>query len=310
MRRSLALTAAALLALALAGELCIRSVQRAPFLGSAADFADAELGWKEATRSWGTGPRRLLIIGDSYTDSYGVPEAKSYPALLAQSLGAEVFTVSGGGYGTLQETLALERHFDEIRPDLVVLQVCYNDFVNNSWELEAASYFNNNLMSRPYWEDGRVVHRFPSRGGRLRVFLTDHSRLAYDVLSRVDQSLSTLSWKGWLRSSEHEVEAQGPSYPPFRRAVAATSSIVAKLKARTGKTPLVAFSVDSVEPYASGFREVFRENGVEYIEDAGRAVAKQEAAGTWLRLGDLVHWNEQGHALCAELLAASLRGRS
>ena len=77
--------------------------------------------------------------------------------LIRRLLDVEVFMYAGPGYGTLQEYLALDRYLPEVRPDLVLVQLCRNDAVNNLWALERSSYLNNNLMVRPYLEGERIV---------------------------------------------------------------------------------------------------------------------------------------------------------
>jgi alkylation response protein AidB-like acyl-CoA dehydrogenase len=55
------------------------------------------------------------------------------------SLAVQVY--GGHGYGTLQEYLVIDKYIDEIKPDLILLQVCSNDFTNNL-ENEAKSSSN------------------------------------------------------------------------------------------------------------------------------------------------------------------------
>ena len=93
----------------------------------------------------------------------------------SRRLNVEVFAYGGSGYGTLQESLVVDHYLPIVRPDLVLLQVSYNDFINNSFELERASYYNNNFLLRPYLEGDRIRRRFPSRLGGA----AGYSRLAY-----------------------------------------------------------------------------------------------------------------------------------
>jgi hypothetical protein len=72
-----------------------------------------------------------------------------------------IFAYGGGGYGTLQEYMILDRYVDKINPDMVLWQFCANDLIINSHELESASFSNNNQMKRPYYENDQIKWLFP-----------------------------------------------------------------------------------------------------------------------------------------------------
>lgn len=158
------------------------------------------------------------MIGDSYTLGSGLDEDAMYYAPLRSVLGMEVFVYGAGGFGTMQEYLALDRPVDRVRPDLVVLQTCNNAFVNNDWGLERGSYFNNNYLERPYWEHGRAVVRHPFRLGRPRALLTRYSRLWRLFEVRLAKALILAARKGWLHSVEETIQNEGLDFPPFARA--------------------------------------------------------------------------------------------
>src|SRR5262249_3996640 len=101
---------------------------------------------------------KVLFIGDSYTEAAQVSTGDAFYEDLARARhDIEVFAVGGGGYGTLQEYMLLDEWVDQIRPNLIVVQMHPNDLVNNSHALESRSTTDNNQMTRPYWENGRVV---------------------------------------------------------------------------------------------------------------------------------------------------------
>jgi lysophospholipase L1-like esterase len=83
---------------------------------------------------------RILVLGDSYTFGYGVEMEDSYPEQLEGFLNVQaqqpreydVINTGVNGYGTIQEFGLLKRHFDSLRPDLVLLGFFTgNDFRNN-----------------------------------------------------------------------------------------------------------------------------------------------------------------------------------
>jgi len=125
----------------LIGEIATRTYQMLfrgiPFHRPVVDFLDKELGWqgKKVFGDLATEKIKIFVIGDSFTGGWGPKEESMYYNVLAEGLNAEVFVYGGVGYGTLQEYLALDRYFDLIEPDLVLLQVTWNDFIDNSLKL-------------------------------------------------------------------------------------------------------------------------------------------------------------------------------
>jgi lysophospholipase L1-like esterase len=268
------------------------------------------LGWRGKPVFGDPASRKLkiMVLGDSYTDGVGISEKNMYYGVIRESLDAEMFVYGGIGYGTLQEYMVMDKHIDAVRPEVILLQVCANDFINNQWELESASYFNNNLMMRPYLVDDSIVRRFPGFGGSLLWFLAANSRVVDFLHLSGERALASFAKRGVLRTVEADIAAQGVRFDGFRRAVETTRRIVAKMKRRAGNIPIVAFPVDEIEPYLGEFDRLFRAESIEFISDVPKAIAAQEARGSNLRI-DGSHWNGEGHRVCGRLLAAALASR-
>jgi hypothetical protein len=104
---------------------------------------DPELGWRNQEGSYAVGPyhpgdpavrvtmwprgrrasglaleerpRRVVIVGCSYTQGWAVSDEETYAWRLQQRFpDVELFNYGTGGYGTLQCLLALERHYAEV----------------------------------------------------------------------------------------------------------------------------------------------------------------------------------------------------
>lgn len=75
--------------------------------------------------------RRLVVLGDSLVLAANVSEAETLPARLGEELGAGYEVVNAGleSYGPDQTLLRLERDFDKLDPDALLLVLCAtNDF--------------------------------------------------------------------------------------------------------------------------------------------------------------------------------------
>lgn len=278
-----------------------------PFFKSIGCYFDPELGWggKKIFGNIKTDKIKIFFIGDSFTGGYQMEEKYMYYDILGQLLNAEVFVYAGGAYGTLQEYIALDEYFDSISPDLVVLQVCDNDFINNSWELEKKSFYFNQQMIRPYLINGAIQLRYPRDFGNFRKICC-HSRFLSLLSNYIESLCSILAKKGLLHTIENDIEEKGLALKEFRRSVDITNEIILKIKNRTASIPLIAFAVDDREPYLEQFKIIFKQNNIDFFTSIPRAIKQKEQQGINLRLKD-GHWNGLGQRICAQLLAKKLK---
>lgn len=78
------------------------------------------------------GARRVLFVGDSFTQGSQVEADELFTVRLERAIGGiESFNAGVGGYSTLQELRALPAQLAKYTPDAVVLTVYDNDFQDN-----------------------------------------------------------------------------------------------------------------------------------------------------------------------------------
>jgi hypothetical protein len=240
---------------------------------------------------------KVLVLGDSFTEAPMVSDGETYYHRLAAARpDIEVFAIGGGGYGTLQEYLLLDAWVDTIRPDLVLLQLHPNDLLNNSHALESRSTTNNNQMTRPYWEHGQVVARFPENPGWGPLY--NLARQSY-LLRLFNVNVFFFRSRA-VDSIERGAHADDPD---VARATDTTVELLTKIRERA-KVPIVAFSVrpESYFPFWSRI-DVCRRAGVQYIPGVAEAVDAAAEAGERVT-GQPVdsHWNGRGHAIAAQVI--------
>ena len=286
-----------------------RFVNNIPFGKSTATFIDKELGWKgkEVFGDTSSDKLKILILGDSFTYGWGLDQKDVYYHRLSRNLDAEVFVYAGSGYGTLQEYLSLERYYDVVDPDVILLQVCHNDFINNLWELESESFTNNNGSIRPFYVNRQIKYYYSRFPKSIAAFLWLHSRLFYAVSNRIHRLLDHLAQQGFLPSVEKVIERRGSDYKSFRKSIGVTDQIVKKLRERAGQTPIIAFTVDDRQPYLEQFRKIFSKYKIEFIERVPKAIRQAESQEAMVRIEDQAHWNKIGHRICAEVLTEKLQ---
>jgi lysophospholipase L1-like esterase len=284
--------------------------QQSPFRRVGYTIHHPLLGW-QGTKRFGdpsSEKPKVFFVGDSFTALWGKHKRRDmYYSVVERDLDIEVFVYGGGGYGTFQEYLAIDKYIDRVEPDLLVLQVTSNDFINNLWRLEKESYLHNHYMVRPYYEDGEVAYHFP-RGSRfVREHIMPHSHLVYFIAFRKDRYLARRARAGLTETIESKIEAEGVELEIFREAVEVTAELVAKIKKRAEPAPVVAFPVFGNEPYFSEFEKIFAENEIRFIGDVPEVAWAAELEAHPRKLRDNDHWSDVGHQACGHHLSEVLR---
>lgn len=252
---------------------------------------------------------KVLFIGDSFTQAIDASDDSTYFSLLGKQLSIEVFANGTGGHSTLQEAMQLEHVIGKIKPDVVVLQFCENDFINNSFELEKASIYHNNQQRRPYLNlQGRIYYANPIQNSLSR-FLMNHSKLLSFLVPKIKILLKgSLSQKA-ANQAQHEVFNPAD----YHQAEKITDLGIKKIKliCKKNNATLVSFPVDTpiirATQTKTPYELLMQQNGIEILGNVPAAIAKLERAGICCRAKDEAHWNHLGHQVCAQALMNRLQ---
>jgi len=141
------------------------------------------------------GAFRILLLGDSFTFGYGLEvedlfDTKLESKLRESGMDADVINAGVGGWGTLQEFQFARDHWEQLKPDVIVLTFCDNDHVDN----EA---FQRGIT-------GGFLPEFPGKA-----FLRRHSRLYVIVYTALHDFLHQFL----VAKREEPAAAQAPSPP-------------------------------------------------------------------------------------------------
>jgi hypothetical protein len=148
---------------------------------------------------------RILIIGDSFVESYQVNLEKSFPRLLearlnenrsAQDPRFEVIKAGYRAWGTDQEWLYFKCEGYKYEPDLVLLGFTINDVPDNYLPLKARmAQWSESAPPKPYytWEEGQLKqYNFPFPPPPAEV----QPQTLYDYLYKYSLSYRVAE-KGW-----------------------------------------------------------------------------------------------------------------
>lgn len=249
-----------------------------------------------------TSKKKIFIVGDSYTHAVEVSDKQTYYSHLAKELDYELFVFAAGGYGTLQQLMAVEKWIDVIEPDILLIQFCSNDFINNHFGLERASTFNNNGLKRPYWVDGEIIHKLPKSFPLVRHFANKHSRFLYFILHRIDRLRSHVA----TDSIEYTIYYSNEEVPMYVDSQSVTNELLGKISriASDQGVKMYLFTVDKQEPYYTDLLRIVDEHDdIIFIAGVPEAIETAESEGTTVRASDRAHWNNKGHEITGSALS-------
>ncbi len=254
---------------------------------------------------------KILFIGDSFMHAIDASDDSTYYALLGKWLNFEVFGIGTGGYGTLQEALQLEKIINQVKPNLVVLQFCENDFINNSFELEKVSVYHNNQHRRPYLNiNGSVFYANPIKNPLLSFFIRNSKLLSF-IAPKIK---ILLRQENKPQKAYHQVQKEVFNQEEYNKAKKITDICLKKIKVICKKNDaiLVSFPVDS--PLRSRYKKsktpyelLMQQNNIEILGNVPEAIENHENQGVCCRAEDGAHWNHTGHLICAQTLMNRLQ---
>ena len=236
----------------------------------------------------------VLFIGDSFTHAHEVSTGKAYYDAF-EELGEgkyRVFAAAVGGFGTLQEFMILEEVYENIRPDYVIWQMCYNDFNNNVFELDKASFFNTQ-RKRPYY-DLKTGKRYIDNPGFWPLGLSHGLQYVFVRVVAFDLEYKTGLLK-WLDSFIKIEQKKRAEYDEMGFNVAET--LIQNAIEKYPKTKFIGFAVNNL--YNEKFEQIFINNGANYWEKFGKFMNDHENTNC-LPLDD--HWNHYGNVVAGKKL--------
>jgi len=319
---NLLLTAVVSVVMLIAVDLAVRMTMEPPYSRHKYGWFRPEMAMPEATKyqdspgkyreikfqvgkygfkRWGrtdTGKTRVLILGDSYTEMAYVANGEEWYSYLERAFPEiEFFVFGGGGYGTLQEYMVMEDHIDLIRPDLIILQFCGNDYANNYYPLELACYPWNNRAWRPYLEKGRIRYRLPIPFGGFAGYSAIIDRLLFAHDRRVFERSRNSEFdaaKETARRNRIDWNAMNPA------AARVTERLFQMFKSRAGQTPIYLFPAE--DKYNGDLEGLCRSAGFEYIKGLPEHLREKEKQGLAVKIVNNGHWNYEGNRLAGQYL--------
>ncbi|NLN92033.1 MAG: SGNH/GDSL hydrolase family protein [Candidatus Hydrogenedens sp.] len=283
------------------------------FTGKEKDFSGIEFDLEivtdaEGFREFGTGPGpcKVLFLGDSFTFAKDVSQEHTYYRFAAEKAPITLYAHGTDGHGTLQEYLALQEWLEKLQPRVVVLQLCYNDFIDNHLELNKNSVQSQCHVPQPFLLPDNTIHYLNPGDGRITQTVGWFpSELLRSLAYRID---NRHGFPDREKASETLIENGDPAATVlFEESKKITSLIMKRIRKACGSIPILAFDVSTKEPYFSAFKEICAENDIQFLDEIARTLQERSASGNNIFASDGGHWNRLGHQICGEILVEYLK---
>ncbi|RKZ93464.1 MAG: hypothetical protein DRR19_01070 [Candidatus Parabeggiatoa sp. nov. 1] len=238
--------------------------------------------------------QKILFIGDSFTHAHEVSTGQAYFDVFEEQVKNQysVYAAGIGGFGNLQEYLALVSVFEEIKPDIVMWQLCSNDVINNVYELDNSSFYNNQ-RPRPYLNlnNSQIKNKNPG------FWLFDWSYGTQFVFNR----LLRLDWKyklGLLELLDSTIALDPKAREKYeKQGLEVLDKVLNNARADFPNTKFYGFSVDG--EYDKESEAIFIKNGAVYFSEFYNYVDSTEGSNC-LPLD--THWNHLGNQVAGDML--------
>lgn len=260
-------------------------------------------------RSWGdpnSSKKKILFVGDSYTQCVEVSDDKTYHSIINDSLkDVEVFAYGVAGYGTYQQLKLIDRYFSIINPDVLVIQMCTNDYTDNYYPLEELSNYKVNKR-RPYLtKEGK---EFYYTTGPCSKWMKEYSYFLAYLCKRYENMRGLPKPTPIDELPEKIIPEKGLEYPLYKESYETTSRILKEIHDKySGKVKLVSFIVDGFPPFAKDLVDLSLNNKIDTLAFAGKRLEAIEYFGGKIRTADGYHLNEEGQRQLAHILLPKLK---
>lgn len=250
---------------------------------------------------------RVLVFGDSFVFGVGVAQDQVLSSRLQHHLAPrvqgelEVINMGVSGYSTDQELLLFEQTAEALKPDIVVLVVCANDYLANAQDFVYQQYY------KPYFEldDDGALHRrnvpVPTLSAlqQVKLFLGRESNL-WNFFRTLDDSVpgaATLRDRLAIATSKTPRRPHKVTRALVELFAARASSVGARLLVtNTGVRNQAPFGLLSRHLRADGTAHF---DMVPVLESA----IALEPARDWLQDDGADHWDRDAHDLVGSTLA-------
>jgi len=247
--------------------------------------------------------KNILVIGDSFTAGPFASNDEMYYSYIKEELEKEGYfynwyVAGGGGYGTLQQYLLIKKHFNQIKPDIIIHQFCENDFENNSLEIEKNSILNNQYFFRPYILNNKIVYDESYKGMFYKILYNNSF-----LFKKIEQLITNYRYKineGYYNKNNYEKN--------FKESIQITSKIFRLIKNIVGDKILyisVNCSSKNKEKFYA-WENILKDNKIINLSQASLLIEDKAKLGEDIFFFDGGHLNNYGNKIFGKKIGIDL----
>lgn len=244
---------------------------------------------------------RILGVGDSVTAGTYLPQDQRYinrvGEILADKANKRIEIINGGvgGYNTWQELEIIKGKGLSVNPDLIIVGVCLNDYINNKPMLRKGWF--NMIVENP--RDGSKARYFDFLYQR-----SDLYKFLYDFFStELRMRLGDAGYYRYLQNYNFEIKPE--DFKKWKAAFIDTISLVKrhKIKMLFVIFPLESQIIKKEEDSYKPLSQFFKEEGIYYI-DLIKDFKHEAKQGKILYVKrDIIHPTLIGHSIVAQAIS-------
>jgi lysophospholipase L1-like esterase len=245
---------------------------------------------------------KILVVGDSFTMDPYVGNNEMWYSILANKISkntkqnVEVLAFGGGGYGSLQQLLLLQRYKKDIHnfsPNIFILQFCSNDFANNSFNIEKASFALSQYMRRPYLINNEIYYY----NGLFTYFFQKN------ILTRESRIFAQSIFLFEFLMKKYFLSNSNITQDKMNEAKDITQNILTKIRNLYPNTESYIFSCsNNTSDLNSDWKKLAKQSNFIILEESSNFIDKASNLNTKIFYKDGGHLNLLGNLLWGDLI--------
>jgi lysophospholipase L1-like esterase len=245
---------------------------------------------------------KILVVGDSFTMDPYVGNNEMWYSILANKISkntkqnVQVLAFGGGGYGSLQQLLLLQRYKKDIHnfsPNIFILQFCSNDFANNSFNIEKASFALSQYMRRPYLINNEIYYY----NGLFTYFFQKN------ILTRDSRIFAKSIFLFEFLMKKYFLSNSNITQDKMNEAKDITQNILTKIRNLYPNTESYIFSCsNNTSELNSDWKKLARQSNFIILEESSNFIDKASNLNTKIFYKDGGHLNLLGNLLWGDLI--------
>jgi lysophospholipase L1-like esterase len=245
---------------------------------------------------------KILVVGDSFTMDPYVGNNEMWYSILANKISkntkqnVEVLAFGGGGYGSLQQLLLLQRYKKDIHnfsPNIFILQFCSNDFANNSFNIEKASFALSQYMRRPYLINNEIYYY----NGLFTYFFQKN------ILTRESRIFAKSIFLFEFLMKKYFLPNSNITQDKMNEAKDITQNILTKIRNLYPNTESYIFSCsNNTSELNSDWKKLAKQSNFIILEESSNFIDKASNLNTKIFYKDGGHLNLLGNLLWGDLI--------